>query len=199
MSKTVSIKRTAASSLVLCVTLALSAPPARPHRFELDVNLLTGYTDNVDLSKDKQGDIPFELAASFKYEEQSARTRGLVDGGIGYRWYLQGNGSDEIRPNVHANVHWNLDPDRWTWTLDGALTQVRIDQLGPDAPANLETQGVIWTGPDFRAQLSSVTAVIIEGRAGYQYNSETKDDNYRLGGTVRLKTKRSETSSLSLH
>jgi hypothetical protein len=120
-----------------------------------------------------------------------------VDGRIAYRNYLEGNAADELRPNVHANLLWRLDADHWIWALDGRWQQVRITQTGPASPANTQNQATLWTGPDFRASLSSVTTVIAEGRAGYQYNADTDDDNSSFGGALRISRKLRETVAVS--
>jgi len=162
-----------------------------------NVGVQSGYTDNVNLDKDKQGDVPTELFTSFQYIEESPATVALIDGRIAYRNYLLNNAADEWRPNVHGNLLWRLDPGRWSWALDGAWQQVRIDQLGPDSPENVQNQAIVWTGPDFRAPLSSVTTVTAEARAGYQYNSQTSDDNASVGAALRLSTRKRNTVQLS--
>lgn len=171
--------------------------PTQAYRFDLGFGVETGYTDNVDLTENGQSDIPVEVFTNFRYSDRSPRMEGLVEGRVGYREYLKDNASDEFRPRVRGNLLWHLDPDRWEWYFDGVLRQVRSEQLGPDSPSNRETQGVLSTGPNFRLPLSAATSFQGEGRAGYVYNGDSDDDNYRIGGALRVQTKRGRTASIS--
>lgn len=177
--------------------LLLGSYPAHADRFDLAVGMEMGYTDNVNLTKDSQSDIPLEVFTTFRYADHSSTTEGLVEGRVAYRDYLKNHASDEWRPDVHGNLLWHLDPGRWSWALDGAWQQVRISQLGPASPANTENQATVWTGPDFRARLSSVTTVKAEARAGYQYNSETNDDNANFRAALSLSRELSDTVAVS--
>jgi hypothetical protein len=118
----------------------------------------------------------------------------LIEGRLAYVDYLQDNASDEFRPDLHGNLLWRLDPDRWTWSLDGALRQVRISELGPDAPENRETQGSISTGPEFRAPFSAASSFVGDVKVGYLYNSDTNDDNVSLDAHLAINTETGDTA-----
>jgi hypothetical protein len=167
------------------------------YELDLGVGVGVGYTNNVDRSEDKESDVPLEVFTDFRYMDRSPRTEGLIEGRVAQPKSLQGNASYGLRPNVHGNLLWHLDPDRWTWTLDGVWELKRKNQVDTDAPENLETQAVVWTGPEFRVPLSSVTSLQTELRAGYEYKSDTTDDNYNFDGALRIETKTSETAALS--
>lgn len=173
------------------------------HGYELTANigLATEFTDNVNLSPDKQSDIGLEIFTSFEYRDRSAKTEGVLDGRLGYRTFLDGNAPDELRPDVHGNLLFHLQPERFSWALDGAWQQVRTDRFGPDSPENLESQFTIWTGPDFRLPLSAITSIIAKGRGGYSNNGGIADgeaqSNYSYGGAVSIVRDRGESETIS--
>lgn len=184
-------------AVALCFLAVVSTTSAQTHRLDLDVGMRAGYTNNVNLTKDKDSDIPVEVTAAFRYHELSPAVSALFEGRVGYVGYSMSHASDELRPDVHGNLIWRVEPERWTWTLDGSWQQLRINQTGPDSPDNTENQANIWTGPTFDVPLSHTTKLSLEARAGYQHNSEMENDSSRLGTALRLVTKKSEKTTLS--
>ncbi len=176
----------------------LCALPCFAQDTELTANLgiEAEYTDNVNLSKDKESDLPIEIYTGFEYRDRSSAVEGVLDGRVGYKKYTEGNAADQLRPNVHGNLLFHLQPDRFSWALDGDWQQVRTNRLGPDSPGNLGTRAVFWTGPDVRLPLSAVTEISAQARAGYSDNSDSSN-SHRFGGQLAVATRRTESSMAS--
>jgi hypothetical protein len=185
-------------SHIAAIFILLFAVASPLHAYQLNASggVDIGYTDNVDLEKEKKADSFLELFTELKYHDQSATMEGDLEGRIGYREYLNGNGANEFDPDLHGNLDIRLLPDRLSWLLEGDWRQLRTSALAPDSPDNLENQAVVQTGPDLRVPLTASTELKSSIRAGYSYNSD-EQDAYRFLTQVGLVTKRSPSESVS--
>ncbi|WP_200381626.1 hypothetical protein [Thiococcus pfennigii] len=163
------------------------SPPTFAYEFAGSFGLETEFSDNINLTKDKQSDLVTELFIGFSYQDRSPTIEGLVAGRLGYRTFLHGNAADELRPNIRGNLLFHLRPERFSWALDGAWEQLRTEPLGPEAPGNLENQFVLSTGPDVRLPLTATTSFTAGARAGYaatyasdsSANADNSNTSYR--------------------
>jgi hypothetical protein len=156
-----------ALGILLWASAFMLTKPSAAYELSAIVGLETELTDNVNLTEDKESDIGMEAFTEFSFQDRSPTLEALVDGRLGYRTSLQGVAPDEIRPSIHGNLRLHLQPERFSWSLDGAWEQVRTDTLGPDSPENLENQLVISTGPDIRLPMTARTSFTAAARLGY--------------------------------
>lgn len=182
----------------ICAPLiAFGAAESRSDRqFMLNAGVETGYTNNVNLSKEKQSDRPFEVFTGVDYRNHSSAVDGEIKGRIGYRTYLEKNAADELRPDLDGNLLLQLDPNRLSWGVDGIWKQVKLFELGPESSENLGTQAVISTGPNLNLPISAATDFAANARVGYSHYSDQLDD-YRIGLELSVINSRSQSTDIS--
>lgn len=191
--------RAAACSLWL--VLPLIQPSAQADPLAATIGTELGYTNNVNLTRVKEADVPFEVFLGLDYQGRSSRIEGALNGRVGYRDYLQNKAEDELVPSLHGNLLFHLKPDRLSWAFSGDWRQSRINRTGPNSAANLQNELILWTGPDFTSILSATTDLTAKARVGYSYNSGSSGtqapDDLRFGGELALNLRRSRFESLS--
>ena len=108
--------------------------------------------------------------------EEGDSLRANIVGSFRYDYYA-GDAGDEFSPNfvanLGANVVWELQPERWLWTLDNYASQQPIDPFATEAPDNVQNTNVFATGPTFLYRFSEA----MSGRTEVRYVNSYADED----------------------
>lgn len=162
-------------------TLSNTAPPQK----FISVRGGYGTTDNLGRLAVTTGDVSYRtLGTSFYLNKDSRRFHGQLAGDIDYRSYSESiAGQDEDRFGaIEGDLLLDVVPNRFVWTFQQSIGDVRSNPLQVDSILNREFVSVFSTGPDVTIPLNERTAF----RAAARFDQRSFDESSEYDSKSRL-------------
>jgi hypothetical protein len=139
------------------------------------------------------------LLAGFTYVDSSPELSLRFAPSVEYLHYANDTSDDEVRLTLDASSLWTISPQRFTWTLEDNMRQVRLNPTQPDTPSNTVTANILNTGPDFYLRLNPVNTLQLGARFSSIYVESSDVDNERALGYARWLYRTTPLTTLSLN
>lgn len=186
--------------LVLGLLLLGAAVPLHAGEFAYGLGYSVSRSDNITrVPANERGETTHSYLAGFAWLERTTDFSARLLGQAELRDYEKDIYDDETVSYLSSSMLWTISPQRFTWSLDDAYEQVRIDTTQADTPANRANVNVFSTGPDIYIRFTPINTLALGARAGNVYTGSADVDNDRFSGSARWLYQATSSSTYSLN
>lgn len=186
--------------LVLGLLLLGAAVPLHAGEFAYGLGYSVSRSDNITrVPTNERGETTHSYLAGFTWLERTTDFSARLLGQAELRDYEKDIYDDETVSYLSSSMLWTISPQRFTWSLEDAYEQVRINTTLPDTPANRANVNVFSTGPDVNIRITPINTLAFAARAGNVYTGSADVDNNRFSGSARWSYQATSSSTYSLN
>ena len=177
-------RRPAGLPLVLCATLALSAPLARAN-LELYAGQDAMFSDNArKTASNETSDVESRTFIRGSYQSDPGKCMASFTGLLGYSTWLDDAFGSETDANMDLASLCEL-AQGLSWSLDNNLRDVTRDTTASDTPDNTTRKNLFSTGPNYVLRLGPVDSLVFNGRyENTEYDEPEETDSERYVGST---------------
>lgn len=193
-------RRVGGGHLVLGLLLLGIAVPLHAGEFAYGLGYSVSRSDNITrVPADERGETTHSYLLGFAWLERTTDFSARALAQAEYRDYQDDIFSDEAVYYLSSSMLWTISPQRFTWSLEDAYEQVRIDTTQADTPANRANVNVFSTGPDIYIRFTPINTLALGARAGNVYTGSADVDNDRFSSSARWLYQATSSSTYSLN
>jgi hypothetical protein len=135
-------------------------------------------TDNVTRSAvDELSDTVVGAVTDFGWSQDSERLAAELQGNLAYYDYTSDVYDTEVVGSALGRFDIQISPDRFSWMLEDAFGQARVDELAPVTPDNRQNVNVFSTGPRFNFRLGARNNASLEANYSDTNYGVSAEDN----------------------
>ena len=177
---------------------ALALHGAANAEVNLTVEVISGYTDNLQRQPQGEDEIPVSLGLTGTWVETTRRVSADVEGRVDGIKYLNDAFDDEVVGQLDGSVTLWPVPDRFAWVVENVYGQVATDPFAPISPVNRQNTNFFSTGPDWYIPIGERMHAYLGGRYESVEYEVVDTDNQRLSAMAGVDRAVSSSSRLGM-
>jgi uncharacterized protein (PEP-CTERM system associated) len=147
---------------------AAAAAMRRPFLVQPYTSLTETYTDNANLSPQKQGDLITQPSVGIRAAANTPRLKGYLDYSLTGLWYARGTASNQVLHNLAASGNAAIVENFFNVDLNGSISQQAISAFGVQSP------DTSLHNPNQTSVASFGVSPYLHGRLGDRFDYEAR-------------------------